>query len=162
MVIFSRFKRFSSPQSIKTTTASKVAHKLIFLKNKDYNVAVRDNFSYLFEVLFHLTFSKIKFLHKQLEMKVVILSVFVRCSGKDYLLEDMGFLVQREKISENSPTNTSEIISFLKHICERYCKMGWNRDVIGLGFGLSFIYFTFQQFLCIKNPNQTLPAFLTP
>lgn len=109
-----------------------------------------------------MPFSKIKFLHKQLEMKVVILSVFVRCSGKDYLLEDMGFLVQREKISENSPTNTSEIISFLKHICERYCKMGWNRDVIGLGFGLSFIYFTFQQFLCIKNPNQTLPAFLTP
>lgn len=40
--------------------------------------------------------------------------------------------------------------------------MGWNRELIGLGFGLCFTYFTFQQFLCIKDPNHTLPAFLTP
>lgn len=73
-----------------------------------------------------------------------------------------GILSAEGKVLENSPTNTSEIISFLKYICKRYCRMGWNRQRIGLGFGLCFIYFTFQQFLCIKDPNQTLTAFLTP
>lgn len=40
--------------------------------------------------------------------------------------------------------------------------MGLNRELIGLGFGLCFISFTFQQFLFIKDPNQTLSAFLKP
>lgn len=95
-------------------------------------------------------------------MKSCYLVSFCKVLWEGLSFRGYGIFSAEGKISKNSPTNTSEIIYLLKYICKRYCRMGWNRELIGLGLGLCFIYFTFQQFLCIKDPNQTLPAFLTP
>lgn len=95
-------------------------------------------------------------------MKSSYLVSFCKVLWEGLSFRGYGIFSAEGKISESSPINTSEIIYFLKYICRRYCRMGWNRELIALGFSLCFIYFTFQQFLCIKDPNQTLPAFLTP
>lgn len=95
-------------------------------------------------------------------MKSSYLESFCKVVWEVLSFGGFGIFSAEGEISENSPINTSEIISFLKYICKRCCRMGWNREIIGLGFGQCFIHFTLQQFLCIKDPNQTLPAFLSP
>jgi len=52
-IVFSTFKYFSIPQSIKITTASKIAHKVTFLENAGYNAALKGTFSSIVEIFFH-------------------------------------------------------------------------------------------------------------